>query len=120
MEDIPVLGFQKCGTQKRASLKFECHAVMNKYPEAAPVVQQVYEVVSDVENFARCTPANVGESSEWTSVANSAENRASFSKGLDGKTLFSTPYIMYTLTLNELKVSAQVGQSGVVNKPQWN
>jgi hypothetical protein len=89
---------------------------MNKYPEAASVVQ-VYEVVSDVENFAKCTPANVGESSEWTSVANSAkENRASFYKGLDGKPLFSTPYIMYTLTLNELKVSAQVGQSGVVRK----
>jgi hypothetical protein len=54
----------------------------------------------------------VGESSE--------ENRANCCKGLDGKPHFSSLYGMYTVTLNELKaipmVSAQAGQSGVVNK----
>jgi hypothetical protein len=63
MVDIPVLGFWKYWTQKLASLKSECHAIMNKYPEAASVVQQVCGVLSDIENFARCTPAKVGESS---------------------------------------------------------
>jgi hypothetical protein len=37
---------------------------MNKCPEAASVVQQVYKVLSDIENLARCTPFKVGESSE--------------------------------------------------------
>jgi hypothetical protein len=48
------------------------------------------------------------------------ENRANISKALDVKLLFSTLCGMYTVTLNELKailkVSAQAGQSGVVNK----
>jgi hypothetical protein len=48
------------------------------------------------------------------------ENRENFCKGLDGKPLFSTPYGKYTVTLNELKailkVSAQAGISGAVNK----
>jgi hypothetical protein len=63
----------------------------------------------------------VGESSEWSSIVNSAEeNRADFCKGLDGKLLLSALYGMYTVSLNELKavlkVSAQAGQSGAVNK----
>jgi hypothetical protein len=63
----------------------------------------------------------VGESTEWTSIVNGAEeNGANFCKGLDGKPLFSALYDMYTITLNGLKVvlkmSAQAGQSGAVNK----
>jgi hypothetical protein len=51
----------------------------------------------------------VGESPEWTSIVNSAEeNRENFCKGLDGKPLFSALGGMYTVTLNEFKaVSAQ-------------
>jgi hypothetical protein len=67
---------------------------MIKYWEAASVVHQVYKVLSDVENLAGCTPAKVGDSSERTSIANSAEeNRANFCKGLDGKPLFSALYL---------------------------
>jgi hypothetical protein len=73
MGDIPVLGFRKYWTHKLASLKSECHTIMNKYPKAASVVQQVYKVLIDIENLARCTLPKVGESSEWTSVVNSAE-----------------------------------------------
>jgi hypothetical protein len=106
MADVPVPGFWKYWTQKLALLKSECHAIMNKYREAASVVQQVYKVLSDIENLARCTPAKVGESSEWTSIVNRMEkNRANFCKGLDGKPLFSTLCNLYTVTLNELKPS---------------
>jgi hypothetical protein len=66
------------------------------------------------------TSYKVGESSEWTSVVNSAENRANFCKNLDGKPLFSALYDINMVTLNELKgvleMSAQAGQSGIVNK----
>jgi hypothetical protein len=52
---------------------------------------------------------------------NSAEeNRANFCKNVDGKPLFSALYSIYTVTLNELKavlkMRAQAGQSGAVNK----
>jgi hypothetical protein len=72
-------------------------------------------------SFAGCTLAKVGEGSEWTSVVNSTEGkRKNFCKGLDGKPLFSTVYVSYTVTLNELKsvrrVTAQAEQSGVMNK----
>jgi hypothetical protein len=78
-------------------------------------------VLGDIRNFARYTPAKVGESSEWTTIANSVEeNRSNFCKILDVKPLFGALYGMYTVTLNELKavmkVSAQAGQNGGVNK----
>jgi hypothetical protein len=41
MADIPVPGFLKYWTQKLALLKSECHAIVDKYPEAASVVQQI-------------------------------------------------------------------------------
>jgi hypothetical protein len=45
----------------------------------------------------------VGESSEWTYIVNSVENRANVCKALDEKLLFSALYSMYTVTLNKLK-----------------
>jgi hypothetical protein len=74
----------------------------------------VYKVLSDIEILAKCTPAKVGESSEWTSILSSAEeNRANVCKILEGKPLFSALYGIYTVTLNELKavlkVNAQAG-----------
>jgi hypothetical protein len=75
------------------------HAITNKYPEAASVVQEIYKLLGDDVNLAGCTPAKVGESSEWTSIVNGAEeNRAKFCKGLDGKPLFGALYIMYTVS----------------------
>jgi hypothetical protein len=48
------------------------------------------------------------------------ENTANFCKALDGKLLFGMLYSMYMVILNELKailkVSAQAGRSGAVNK----
>jgi hypothetical protein len=78
------------------------------------------EEPSDIENLDGCTWAKVGESSEWTSIVNSVEDkRAHFCKALDGKQLFSAFLCMYAVTLKELKavlrVSAQAGQSGAVN-----
>jgi hypothetical protein len=72
MAKVPVLEFQRCWTQKLASLKSECHAIMNKYPKADPVVQQVYKVLSDIENLARCTPLKLGK------ALRSSHNRNTF------------------------------------------
>jgi hypothetical protein len=84
-------------------------------------VQREYKVLSDIENLARYTPAKVGESSEWVSILNRAEEkRANFCKVLDGKPLFSTLYGKYMVILKDLKavlkVNVLAGQSGIVNK----
>jgi hypothetical protein len=81
---------------------------MKKYPKTASVVQQAYKILSDIENLAGCTPAKVGESYEWASIVNSAENRANFCNALDGKPLLTPLCDMYTVTLNEMKVILMV------------
>jgi hypothetical protein len=78
-------------------------------------------VLRNIGNLARYTPDKVGESSEWTTVVNSAEeNTANLCKILNGKPPFSALYGMYTVTLNELeaavRVSAQIGVGGGVSK----
>jgi hypothetical protein len=81
MVNVPVLGFRKYWPQNPASLKSECHVITNKSPEAPFVVQQAYKELGDIENLAGYTPANVEESSELTSVENSAKkNRANYCK----------------------------------------
>jgi hypothetical protein len=117
MADVPVPKFRKYWTQKLASLKLEWHATANKYPQAASIVQQVYRLLSDIENLTGYTPAKVGESSDWIIVVNIAEeNRPNLWKALDGKPLFSVLYGMHTVTLNELQVSAQAEQNGAANE----
>jgi hypothetical protein len=99
MADAPIPGFREYWRQKLASLNFERHAVIKKYPEAASVVQ-----LSDIENLAGCTPAKVGENSERVSIVNSAEDsRKNLCKALHGQLLFRALYGMYAVTLNELE-----------------
>jgi hypothetical protein len=96
MADVPVPGFRKYLKKKLESLKSECHAITNKYTEAASVVQQVYKVLSDTETLAGCIPPKVGKSSEETLTVNSAEgNRAHFCKSLYGKP-FLAPFTACT------------------------
>jgi hypothetical protein len=79
MADVTEPGFRKYWREKLSSLKSQCHDITKKYPEADSIVQQVYKVLSDIKFLAKCTPAKVGESSEWTSIVSSAEeNRANF------------------------------------------
>jgi hypothetical protein len=98
-----------------------CH-----HPAAASVVQLLYKVLSDIVNLAECTPAKVRESSEWTPTMNIAEeNISNLCKTVDGKPLLSALYGIYMVTMNELKavlkVNAQAGQRGAVNRTsQWN
>jgi hypothetical protein len=57
MAEVPVPGFRKYWAQKLASHKSECHAITNKYPEAASEVQQVRVYIQYSEenrvNFAK-------------------------------------------------------------------
>jgi hypothetical protein len=86
--------------------------------------QVLYEYIKlsvTLRIFAGAHLLKLEESSEWSSIMNSAEeNSANLCKVLHGKLLFSDLYCMYAVTLNELKailkVSAQAGQSDAVNK----
>jgi hypothetical protein len=108
MEDVPVPGFQKFWADKQSALKAEYPALINKYPDSHALIKQVFKVLRDIEDLAGYTPPVVGESSDWTSVVDSAEeNRANYCKVLSGKTLFSALYGTYTVTLNALKAILQ-------------
>jgi hypothetical protein len=95
MMDVPGLEFWKYWRQQLASLKSEFYAITNKHPEAASIVQQVRRVLSDTEILAACTPAEVGTSSEWTSIVNSVEKRSTFIKVYMGS-CFLAPFTAYT------------------------
>jgi hypothetical protein len=87
MEDVPVPGFKKFWADKLSTLKSEYPALVNKYPDSDALIKQVYKVLCDIEDFAVYTPPLVGESSDWTSVVDSAEeNRANYCKVQSGKT----------------------------------
>jgi hypothetical protein len=97
MVDVPLPVFRKYWTQKLESLNSQCHAITKTYLEAVSVVQPVHKVLNEIETLAGCTLAKVGESLEWTTIVNRAEeNRTNFCKGLDGKPLFSALFGMYT------------------------
>jgi hypothetical protein len=51
----------------------------------------------------------VSQSSGWTSIVKSAENRANIRNGLDGKPLYGALYGIYTVTS---KLSAQASRFG--------
>jgi hypothetical protein len=76
MEDVPEPGFRKYWGQELSSLKYECHAITNEYPEASSVVQQVHKVLSDIEILAKCTPARERDISQWTTILSSAEENS--------------------------------------------
>jgi hypothetical protein len=75
MADVPVPGCWKYWTQRLVLLKSEFHAITNKYHKTTSVTQQVYRKLSDIQILAGCTPAKVGESYEWASIVNCAENK---------------------------------------------
>jgi hypothetical protein len=89
MADVQVPGFPKYWTKNLASLNSQCHAITNKYPEAGSVVQQVYKVLNENEIIAGCAPTKVGESPEWATIVNCADNnRINLCKILVGKAAF--------------------------------
>jgi hypothetical protein len=67
-------------------------------------LKQLFKVLCDIEDVAGYTPASVGDSDQWSSIVNTAEdNRQNFYKALGGKTLYSALYGTYTVAPQELK-----------------
>jgi hypothetical protein len=102
--DIPVPGYQAFWTDKRKALKAEYKRLLSQSPDADAQLKQLFKVLYDIEDVVGYTPASVGDSDQWSSIVNAAEeNRRNFCKALDGKTLYSALYGTYTDALQELK-----------------
>jgi hypothetical protein len=102
MADIPVPRYQAFWTDTRN--KSEYQQLIGQFPDADAQLKQLLKVFRDIEEMARCTPASVGESEQWSSIVSTAEeNRQNFCKVVNGKNLFSALYGMYTVALYELK-----------------
>jgi hypothetical protein len=78
-------------------------------------MHQLFQVLCDIEDIARITPASVGESREWAAIVRSAEENHKATLKLCVAILFSALYGTYTVTLNELKsllkASSSAGQA---------
>jgi hypothetical protein len=112
ISDIPVQGYKALGME----LKSEYLKLIGQFPYADAQMKQLFKVIRDIEEMARYTSASVGESEQWSSIVNTAEeNRQNFCKVLNGKNLFSALYGTYTVALHELKAvlkaSTPAGQS---------
>jgi hypothetical protein len=104
MADIPVPGCQAFCIDKRKALETEYKRLLNQSPDADALLKQLFKVLCDIEDVAGYTPASVGDSDQWSSIVNTAqENTQNFSKALGGKTLYSALYGTNTVALQELK-----------------
>jgi hypothetical protein len=112
MADVPVPGYQAFWTEKRKTLKAESKRLLSQSPDADIQLKQLFKVLCDIEDVAGYTPTSVGDSAQWSSIVNTAEeNRLNFCKALDGKTLYSALYGTYTVTLQELKALLKASAS---------
>jgi hypothetical protein len=104
MAGAPVPGYQVFWAERRASLQSEYQVLLKQYPDADKQYRLLYTTICDIEDLAGCTPAAVGESTQWTEIVNTAEdNRAKYCKALSGKLQFGTLHGTYTVALKELK-----------------
>jgi hypothetical protein len=78
--------------------------LLGQFPDEDAQLKYLFKVVCDIEYVAAHTPGSVGESEQWSSIVNIAEeNRQNFCTALNGKTLFSALYGTYTVALQDLK-----------------
>jgi hypothetical protein len=91
MTDVTLLRYQKFWKEKRTTLKAEHQSLVAKYPNAEAQLKQLFRILCDIEVVACHTLASVGESLDWTSIINTAEdNRASYCKTLTGN-----PFLLF-------------------------
>jgi hypothetical protein len=86
MAAVPMPGYQAHWADKRQTLKLEYQQLVAQFPDADSQLKQVFKLLCNIEDVAGCTPASVGDSEEWSSIVNAAEeNQMNFCKALLGK-----------------------------------
>jgi hypothetical protein len=120
MAKAPTPGYQAFWSTKRAILQSDYHAVKGQIPDRDAQYRQLFKVLCTIEDTASFTPAKVGESPEWATIVEAAEeNAATFCQALSGKPRFSALHGLYTVTLGELKalLKNSAGQKGQQTNP---
>jgi hypothetical protein len=85
MAAVPVPGYQAYWTDKRQTLKSEYQELVAQYPNADAQLKQLFKLLCDIEDVAGYTPASVGDSDQWSSIINKAEeNQVNLCKALTG------------------------------------
>jgi hypothetical protein len=74
MAGVPVPAYKQFWTDKWLSLKTQYKDLANKYPDAAPTIQQLLKVLCDIENLANSTTISVWDSKEWAAIIRPAED----------------------------------------------
>jgi hypothetical protein len=88
MADIPMTGYQAFWTDTCNKITSEYQQLIGQFADAQ--LKRLFQVIRDIEEMARYTPASVGESGQWSSnVSTAEENRQNFCKTLTGQTLLS-------------------------------
>jgi hypothetical protein len=98
MADTPVPGYQAFWTDTCNKLKSKYQQVIGQFPGTDAQLKQLFIIIRDIKEMARYTPASEGESEQWSSIVNTAEeNKQNFCKVLNGKNLFNALYGTYTV-----------------------
>jgi hypothetical protein len=85
--------YQAFWADNLVKLKTEYRQWLGQFPDAEVQMKLLFKIMRDIEEVAGHTPASVGESDQWSSIVNIAEeNRQNFCTALNVKTLFSALY----------------------------
>jgi hypothetical protein len=105
MAGITAMNFELYWQKEVEALRMAYKKVMaTHHLEVKKAMERVHEVLSDIASLAGCTPREVGESKEWVSIVEKSEaGRINLFELLEGETLFSALYGVYSLAFVQLK-----------------
>jgi hypothetical protein len=92
-----LLGYQKFWKDKRTTLRAEHQSLVAKYHDAEAELKQLFGILCDIEVVAGHAPASVGESVEWTSIVNIAEDNRTSTANLSLVSPFLVPCMAHIL-----------------------
>jgi hypothetical protein len=73
MADIPVPEYRAFWIDKHKALKMEYKRLLSQSPDADAQLKQLFKVFCNIEDVPGYTPASVGDSDQWSSIVNTAE-----------------------------------------------
>jgi hypothetical protein len=97
MADVTLPRYKKFWKDKRTTLRAEHQSLVVKYPDAETQLKQLFKILCDIEVVAGHAPASVGESVEWTSIVNTAEDKEQATAKLSLESPFLVPYMAHIL-----------------------
>jgi hypothetical protein len=104
MANAPAPEFQKFWTNQIECLKHECQEAIQKYPDAASIMERIRRVLVNIAHLAGHTPISVGQSPKWNeTVKNAMEALRNLHQLFVGKPLYSALQGVYAEGFTDLK-----------------